>query len=183
MTIGVIRHALVLHRDPFWTTPLSFEKSRAEYDHARIKEAEEAIDNYRFPVCFVSTKWRAIQTAEMLRPGQYIITNELDEVPTKSFFKWNMVMPTFLRSVAGRLAWIANNHAFPETRKQSNERAGRFIDRLLKETGENTLLITHGIFMQSLRYALEHHGFHGHLPLFPENLKLYVFESKTNSSV
>ena len=178
MKIGIIRHAKVLYHDPFFSTGELFNKGRIDYDSAAVAAAALRIRQEDFPVCYVSSRPRAVATAKAIYPGIPITTDELIEVPTTALFLLKKNLPSALRSVIGRIAWFFNYSKMPETRRQSNERARKFLASLLKETEEDVLLITHGFFMQSLRHELRKLGFKGYCPYLPPNAKLYVFERK-----
>ena len=178
MRIGLIRHAKVLHRDPFFSTGEIFTKGRTDYDAAAIAEATFKIKQEDFPLCYASSRQRAVDTAKAIFPGPFKITDELIEVPTLALFLLKMHLPSALRSVIGRIAWFFNYHKMPETRKQSNERARKFLTHLLAETDQDVLLVTHGFFMQTLRHELRNLGFKGDCPYLPPNTKLYIFERK-----
>ena len=176
MKIGLVRHGNVLYHDPFFTTGKTFDAGRVAYDTAEIAKTTLKIMAEDFPVCYASSKQRAIDTAKLIYPGTFIVTDELIEVPNSAFFLLRIHLPSSLRAAMGRLAWFFNYHKMPETRIQSNQRAQKFLSNLLATTQQNVLLVTHGFFMQSLRYELRKMGFKGHCPYAPPNAKLYVFE-------
>ncbi|MEO5675900.1 MAG: histidine phosphatase family protein [Chitinophagales bacterium] len=178
MKIGLIRHAKVLCRDPFFSNGELFNMGRKAYDSSAVAEAIIRIRQEDFPVCYVSTRLRAIATAKAIYPGNFITTDELVEVTSTAIFLLKMNLPSSLRSVIGRVGWFFNYHKMPETRFQSNERARKFLTGLITGTHQDTLLVTHGFFMQSLRHELRKLGFKGHCPYFPPNAKLYIFEKK-----
>lgn len=178
MKIGIIRHGNVLYRDPFFSTGKTFDSGRTAYDAAAIEETTLKIMDGDFPVCYVSSKQRAIDTAKLIYPGTFTITDEIIEVRNSALFLLRIHLPSALRSVIGRIAWFFNYHKMPETRIQSNERAQKFLTYLVATTQQNVLLVTHGFFMQSLRHELRKMGFKGHLPYLPPNAKLYIFEKK-----
>jgi len=176
MKIGLIRHGNVLYHDPFFTTGKMFDQGRVAYDSAAIAESAIRISAEDFPVCYSSSKQRAMDTAKLIYPGLFVVTDEIIEVPNSALFLLRIHLPSALRSVIGRIAWFFNYHKMPETRIQSNERAQKFLTHVVETTQENVLLVTHGFFMQSLRHELRKMGFKGHCPYFPPNAKLYVFE-------
>jgi broad specificity phosphatase PhoE len=176
MKIGLVRHAKVNYRDPFFSSGKLFDESRAIYDATPVETVALKIKAEDFPLCYVSSKPRAIETAKMIYNGNFIITDELVEVKSAAFFFQNVKIPSALRSVAGRIAWFFNYKKMPETRRESNRRARKFISRLLSESNEDTLLVTHGIFMYCLKNELRKQGFKGRVPFFPGNALLFVFE-------
>ena len=176
MKIGLLRHGNVLYRDPFFSTGKRFNEGRVAYDSAAIAESALRIRIEDFPVCYVSSKQRTINTAKLVYPGPFTITDELIEVPNSALFLLRIHLPSALRSVIGRIAWYFNYRKMPEIKKQSNERAEKILKMILATNDQNVLLVTHGFFMQSLRHQLRKLGFRGHCPYFPPNAKLYVFE-------
>ncbi|HYV95463.1 MAG TPA: histidine phosphatase family protein [Chitinophagales bacterium] len=178
MKVGIIRHGNVLYRDPFFSTGKTFDAGRVAYDAAAIAKTTLKIMAEDFPVCYVSSKQRAIDTANLIYPGTFMITDEIIEVRNSALFLLKIHLPSALRSVIGRIAWFFNYHKMPETRMQSNQRAQKFLAHLVETTEQNVLLVTHGFFMQSLRHELRKLGFKGHCPYLPPNATLYVFEKK-----
>ena len=176
MKIGVLRHEKVIHRESWFLTGKKFDEGRSFYNTLPIEIAKLRIRVSDFPVCYVSTMGRAIQTATAVYPGAFHVTNALVEVMNATWLFRHLPVPTLLRKILGRIAWYFNVKKMPETRRQSRQRARSFLDGLLAETNENTLLITHGFFMRCLVSELKRLGFKGPTPLFPKNTKLYVFE-------
>lgn len=175
MKIGLIRHARVNYRSKFFTTGKTFNEGRVTYDATAVNKVELKIMPEEFPVCYVSSLPRAIETAKMIYSGAYIITDDLREVRSTSLFFQNLHAPTLFRTLLGRAAWFFNHSKMPETRGQSMQRAQKFITRLLALPHQDTLLITHGFFMQCLKHELKKQGFKGRGPYFPKNVSLYVF--------
>jgi broad specificity phosphatase PhoE len=177
MKIGIIRHGNVLYKDPFFSTGKTFDAGRVAYDAAAISESSIRIRAEDFPLCYVSSKQRTLDTAKLIYPSSFVVSDELIEVRNSALFLLRLHLPSALRSVIGRIAWFFNYHKMPETRIQSNQRAQKFLTALLEIVhDQNVLLVTHGFFMQSLRHELRKLGFKGHCPYFPPNAKLYVFE-------
>jgi broad specificity phosphatase PhoE len=178
MKIGLLRHAKVIHKKSFFSNGKIFDESRIRYNISPVELIELKIKAQDFPLCYVSSQYRAIETAKMVYNGQFIITDELIEVPSAAVFFINVHLPSFLRNIIGRIAWFINFKKMPEIRKKSTERASRFVNFILQQKSQNILLITHGFFMHSLKKELKKNGFKGHLPLFPSNGFLYLFEKK-----
>jgi broad specificity phosphatase PhoE len=178
MKIGLLRHAKVIHRESFFSKGKIFDESRIRYDISPVELIKLKIKAQDFPLCYVSSQHRAVETAKMVYNGKFIITDDLIEVPSAAVLLFNVNLPTFIRSIIGRIAWFFNYQKMPETRKETTERAGRFINLILQLKSQNILLITHGFFMHSLKKELRKHGFKGYLPFFPRNGFLYLFKNK-----
>ncbi len=176
MKIGLIRHSKVIYSASFFSSGKSFNEAINHYDLSPVEIIKLQIKAEDFPSCYVSAQTRAVETAKMIYKGNFIITDQLVEVKSAAIFMNKANLPSFLRSVIGRIAWFLNLKKMPETRHESMDRAGKFINFLLEETTENTLLVTHGFFMHCLKNELRKHGFKGRLELFPKNGFLYVFE-------
>src|SRR5438046_2816779 len=123
LKIGLIRHAKIFYRDPPCTNGKTFDEAADAYDAAPVEEINLKIAASDFPLCFCSSKRRAIKTAEMIYNPTFIITGELDEVKNAAFFLKKIKVDTRFRKVMGRIAWFFNYHNMPETRRQSRERA------------------------------------------------------------
>lgn len=178
MRIGIIRHAKVIYRNPFFSTGKRFDQSRHAYNASPVLPLNFKISVEEFPVCYASSMTRASNTATQFYKGDFIITNEIIEISNCAFWLRKINIPTFLRSASGRIAWLINYSKIPETRLQSNQRARKFLLSILNENKQDTLLVTHGFFMQSLRHELRQLGFKGYCPFMPPNGKLYLFERK-----
>ncbi len=178
MRIGIIRHAKVLYRDPFFSTGKKFDQSRLMYNASPVLPLNLKITVKKFPICYASSMTRASDTATQIYEGDFIITNEIIEISNYAFWLRKINIPTFIRSASGRIAWLLNYSKMPETRLHSNQRARKFLLSILNENKQDILLVTHGFFMQSLRHELRQLGFKGYCPFMPPNGKLYVFERK-----
>ena len=176
MKILLIRHLKVISKRPPFLTAKQFDEDRALYDKAEIEASKFKIKTSDYPVCYVSSVKRAMETAKMIYEGEYIVSEDLIEVRNAGVFLKIASLPAFFRSVIGRLAWYFNYSKMPETRIQSEARAKRFISEMLSVENENTLVITHGFFMHCLKRELRNHGFQGRVSLFPKNGHPYVFE-------
>ena len=176
MKIGLIRHAKVIYSEAFFSSGKLFDEARKLYDISPVKVIELKIKTEDFPVCYVSTHVRAVETAKMIYDKIFITTSDLIEVPNAALYLKKANLPSILRSIIGRIAWYFNLKKMPETKNQGMERADKFIDRILSETNQNILLVTHGFFMHCLKKKLHKDGFKGHLPFFPKNNFLYLFE-------
>ncbi|HKR04286.1 MAG TPA: histidine phosphatase family protein, partial [Bacteroidia bacterium] len=178
--IGLLRHAKVIYRSSFFSSGKLFDEARTRYDSSPVEIIKWKIKIEDFPSCYASSQSRAVETAKMIYNGKFIITDQLMEVKSAALFKNNTSLPSILRSIIGRIAWFVNYKKMPETRKESTERAAKFIRSILSQHPRNTLLVTHGFFMHCLKAELRKHRFKGHLPVFPVNGFLYLFEKEEN---
>lgn len=176
MKILLIRHLKVISKRPGFLTAKQFDEDRILYDKAEIKSTKFKIKVEDYPVCYVSTVKRAVETAKLIYEGKYILSEDLVEVRNAGIFLKMASLPAFFRSVVGRLAWYFNYSKMPETREQSEARAKKFVTEMLSIENKNTLIITHGFYMHCLKRELRKHGFHGKVSLFPKNGHPYVFE-------
>jgi broad specificity phosphatase PhoE len=176
MKILLIRHLKVISKRPVFLTAKQFDDDRILYDKAEIKATQFKIKTKDYPVCYVSSVKRAVETAKMIYEGKYIITDDLVEVRNAGVFLKTTSLPAFFRSIIGRAAWYFNYSKMPETRIQSEARAKKFISEMLSIEHVNTLVITHGFYMHCLKRELRKQGFRGKISLFPKNGHPYVFE-------
>jgi broad specificity phosphatase PhoE len=112
----------------------------------------------------------------LIYAGDFEIREELIEVLNAGVFLKMTNLPSILRSIIGRIAWYFNYSGMPETREQSSARAQKFLSELMALPEKNTLIITHGFFMHTLKHQLRKHGFRGRLSMIPKNGHPYVFE-------
>ena len=143
MKILLIRHLKVISKRPIFLTAKQFDEDRTLYDKAEIKSTQFKIKTEDFPVCYVSSVKRAIETAKMIYEGKYIVSDDVVEVRNAGVFLKSASLPSFLRSLTGRLAWYFNYSKMPETRYQSEARAKIFIAEMLSAENKNTLIISH----------------------------------------
>jgi broad specificity phosphatase PhoE len=176
MKVVLIRHLKVVVRRRYFLTGKQFDEGMVLYDAGDIAGTEFKISPGDFPVCYTSTMKRAVETAKLIYAGKFVSTDDLVEVKNASSFMRIVSIPGLIRSLAGRIAWYMNAAHMPETRRQSNARAKKFIDALLAHTQADTLVVTHGFFMHCLKDEIKKNGFKGKLPLFPKNGHPYVFE-------
>jgi broad specificity phosphatase PhoE len=176
MKILLIRHLKVISKRAPFLTAKQFDDDRILYDKAEIEATQFKIKTEDYPVCYVSTVKRAVETAKMIYEGKYILSEDLVEVRNAGVFLKMSSLPAFFRSLIGRLAWYFNYSKMPETRIQSEARAKIFVAEMLSLENKNTLIITHGFYMHCLKRELRKHGFRGKVSLFPKNGHPYVFE-------
>jgi len=176
MKILLIRHLKVIAKRPAFLTAKQFDEDRILYDQAEIEATQFKIKTEDYPVCYVSSVKRAVETAKLIYEGKYIISDDLIEVRNAGVFLKMTSLPAFFRSIIGRIAWYFNYSKMPETRFQSEARAKKFIMEMISVENKNTLVITHGFYMHCLKRELRKHGFRGEVSLFPKNGHPYVFE-------
>lgn len=178
MKILLIRHLKVIAKTPFFLTATQFDAGRVIYDNADIEATDFKISTVDFPLCFVSPKKRALETAKLIYAGKYLVRDELVEVLNAGVFVKMTSLPAVMRSIIGRIAWYFNNSDMPETRMQSTARAEKFISELLSKTDQNAIVISHGFFMHLLQKQLRKNGFKGRISFIPKNGHPYIFERK-----
>jgi hypothetical protein len=180
MKIVLIRHLKVIIKRRFFVTGAQFEHGLMLYDASEISKTEFKIKPEDFPVCYASSKKRAVETAKLIYAGAVVVSDDLIEVKSASSFLKRIHIPGFMRAITARILWYFNYPKLPEIRKHSIARARRFVDTVLDGSDQDTLIVTHGFFMHSLKMVLREKGFRGKIPVFPKNGHPYVFERKGN---
>ena len=158
MIITIIRHGKVNHIWKKWCTSSEFDEECRLYDSAPIEDMKNTGD-IRASKVYISTLDRSFQTAKMLFGDRsFDRTDQINEVPLKSAFKTTLKLPLWFWNVVGRLQWLLNSNRQPETKRQTKDRAERFVKELING-GEDCALVTHGFFMHALIAAMKKHGF------------------------
>ncbi len=159
MKIVIIRHAEV---DFTWSKRCSsdaFDSECSAYDSSPIKETvyKQLVAEYKR--IYISESYRSRDTAELLFPDEAYIRSELiNEVPLGSSFDSNREMPLWFWNASGRLQWFFNSKRQPEGRKQTIERARRFVEMICRDNAD-CAIVTHGFFMHTLIREIKKAGF------------------------
>lgn len=114
-------------------------------------------------VIIVSTRRRAIETANAVVGGRDFITDEAfieAPLPPPPWPLWLKMSPKRLGFFARFWWWFFNNHGGQETRAEAEFRAGLVADRLvvLGDQGQNVLVVAHGFFNWMIADALKARG-------------------------
>ena len=159
MKVVIIRHAEV---DFSWSkrcTSNRFDSECSAYDNSAINETvyRQLLPGYKR--IYISELSRSQDTAELLFPDETYIRSELiNEVPLRSSFDTKREMPLWFWNSSGRLQWFFNSKRQPEGRKQTIERARRFVE-LICNNNDDCAVVTHGFFMHTLIQEIQKAGF------------------------
>lgn len=178
MKIRLLRHFEVINQAPKRCNSEEYNQACLQYDSSDIVEniPDLSIDDYS--ICFSSNIKRAVNTARTVFQKEIIITNELAEVPIRALFKTRIRIPFVLWNIINRIGWLLNCKKLPETRRQTRERASRFLAKLCQSNHQNVLIVTHGFFMLTLQEELLKRGFKGERIVRARHGLLYEFESR-----
>jgi broad specificity phosphatase PhoE len=178
MKIGLVRHFKVTRGYPTekWITPSEFDLWMKEYEESDVEESEVDLGGIEWQKCYVSTVRRAEITAKKIYNGELIRTDELREIAVYPFFKKDIKIPMILYPLCIRTAWFFNHKSQLERRTDVEKRISKVVDRILEESEENALVVSHGALMMFMRKELIRRGFKGPKLGRPENAKLYLFE-------
>ena len=159
MKIVIIRHAEV---DFVWSRRCSSKEFDSEcglYDSSPIKETVRSKPQIRYSKIYISILSRSHDTAEKLFPNEEYIRSELiNEVPLGSSFDTKRELPLWFWNTTGRLQWFFNCKRQSEGRKQTIERARRFV-QMICEDNADCVIISHGFFMHTLIKEIKKAGF------------------------
>jgi broad specificity phosphatase PhoE len=178
MKIGLVRHFKVTRGYPTekWITPSEFDQWMKEYEESDVEESEVDLGGIEWRKCYVSTVRRAEITAKKIYNGELIRTDDLREIAVYPFFKRDIKIPMILYPLCIRAAWFFNHKSQLERRTDVEKRISKIVDRILEESEENVLVVSHGALMMFMRNELIRRGFKGPKLGRPENAKLYLFE-------
>jgi broad specificity phosphatase PhoE len=177
MKIGLVRHFKVTRGYPTqkWITPAEFDQWLKEYEESDVEESIVDLGSIEWKKCYVSTLKRAEYTAEKIYSGELIKTDDLREIPVYPFFQRNIKLPVLFYPLFVRTAWFFNHKSQLERRTDVEKRVAKILDRIIEESDENALIVSHGALMMFMRKELIRRGFKGPRLGRPENGKLYLF--------
>lgn len=114
-----------------------------------------------YHTAIISSLPRTLETFSYLKLDiEYQRTPLIDEVQLEPFEDSARSYGLGWLYFMARLQWGLNHSRQPETRRQTIERANRFIEEFLRED-KNYLVIGHGIFLSVLSRVLLKRGFKG----------------------
>jgi broad specificity phosphatase PhoE len=163
MKIILIRHFKVNFKWSFAYNSFDFEKACEDYDNSKVIMADLKVNSDG--IIISSTMIRAIETAQFIFNKQPdILSDLLREVPIKPFVKTNMILPTFLWNVTGRIQWWFNSKNQPETFLESRLRVNSFIDSILAGN-DDCIIVAHGWIIKLIIKRLIKEKFSGLNPV------------------
>jgi len=160
LTITLIRHAKVNYEFKKYCRHSDFEKSCLEYDNSPIFDflkhnRATTIAN----TIYISGLRRTYDTSKLLFPDKTPTENKLfDEIPIKAFAPLPFPIPTAVWFGIGRLQWLFGMKKQPEPKKTTKIRVQKAVD-ILVASGEDVVLIGHGLLMRLLVKELKRRGF------------------------
>ena len=160
MIILAIRHADTKMKWPAVMNSRQFDCAVEEYCQRGLSN-DACFQNYpdeRRPV-WCSEERRSYETAERLFPGSMIRKTELlNEVPIRSSCDTSHSSGYSRWMLRGRLQWLIGHARQPETRKQSMERASRFL-HMLENEGKDCIIVGHGFFLNVFLWKCARSGY------------------------
>lgn len=179
MKIMIIRHGKVDMQWPKRCNSQAFDAACKEYDAAHIKNMDHSC-RVDCNDIYISKYLRSFETAEALFDSKdYIKTDNIEEVPLRSFVDSNIQLPLWIWNVMGRLQWYFNFSRQKESRYATIKRADIVITELEKRH-KDCVLVTHGFFMKTLINRLRKQGYivNGQKVLGFNNLQMVTAEKK-----
>lgn len=169
MRIGLLRHFRVDLPEPGKCNTSEYDEMCRRYDLAGVIPNGLDLSDRGYSVCYASTLKRARDTAGLVMGNHggktdnvdIILSGDLVEIPQRALFNTRLHLPFKLWNVINRIGWLFNSKRAPETRKQSNQRAKRFLEQLTASNHRDVLIVSHGLFMVSLQIQLDKMGFKG----------------------
>jgi len=160
MIILAIRHAETEMKWPAVMNSRQFDAAVKKYSEGGISN-DNCLQNYpdERRIVWCSEEKRSYETAERMFPNAVIRrTALLNEVPICSSCDTDFSSGYSRWMLRGRLQWLIGHARQPETRKQSLERASRFL-HLLEEKGEDCIIVGHGFFLNVFIWKCARSGY------------------------
>lgn len=177
MKIGLVRHFKVVRSNTSKKLNSSqFDERMNDYDNSPVKANDVSLNSNEWDICYASTLSRADETAKTIYHGKIIPTDLIIEVPLSAFWKTNILIPSLVWHIGGRIAWLFSGKSQVENISGTKQRIYDFM-QIIEESGhENILVVSHGFFMKVLTHQLKKRGFIGNIDFAPKNGKLYLFK-------
>ena len=179
MKIILIRHFKVNFRWKFAYNSDGFEKACDDYDSSNIictnfKERTNEL-------VISSTMFRAIETTKIIfnKPPD-ISSDLLREVPIKPFIKTNIILPTIIWNIIGRIQWRLGSKIQPETYFESQLRINNVIDIIITKK-ENCIIVAHGWIIKLIIRKLIKEKFRGVNPIYIRTGFKYEYINKAQA--
>ena len=175
MKIILIRHFKVDFKWDFAYNSLDYEKACENYNSLKVIKTYLTINSNGIVIS--STMIRALETTQLIfnKPPD-ISSDLLREVPIKPFIKTNLILPTFIWNIIGRIQWRFDSKNQPETYSESRLRVNNFIDTIITKN-EDCIIVAHGWIIKLIINRLIKEKFHG---LHPTLIRTgFLYEYKT----
>lgn len=178
MKIGLVRHSKVIDTTTKrWMTSADFDRWVKHYDTSEVY-GTDTIPNGDWDCCYSSDQQRAVTTAGILYQGEINQTELLREISICSVASSNWRLHHIIWLALARLGWLVN-HSSQEAKASTLMRAKKIIDQIELQSGDSTLVVSHGAFMGVLRKELRRRGYRGAYFFVPVNGKIYLFTKET----
>ena len=173
MKIILIRHFKVDFKWDFAYNSLDYEKACENYDSSKVIKADLTIKSNGKVIS--STMVRALETTRLIfnKPPD-ISSDLLREIPIKPFIKTNLILPTFIWNIIGRIQWRFDSKNQPETYTESRLRVDNIIDTIITKN-EDCIIIAHGWIIKLIIRRLIKEKFHGLHPTLIRTGFLYEY--------
>lgn len=148
MSATVIRHWRPIIDSDRFVGSTGFERWIYEYDAANLTVLPT--NDKRFKKIYASSLSRSIRTAEYFEFDTFESLPIFDEVPIRPVFDTNLKAPVWVWLFVGRIAWLFGHSSQPESFLQTLRRA-RSAAKIIRESDDDTLVVSHGLFMTVLR--------------------------------
>lgn len=174
MKIGLVRHFKVNHPYPTKTflSRAEVEEWFEGYEIADLEYHHIDLCGIEWKKCISSSLDRASKTAYKIFPGEIITSDDLKELSVLPLMSKKVKLPFLVWAIAIRMKTFSSNELTNAFRKKMNA----FIDEMLSNNDNDTLIVSHGFVMMFLQKELIKRGFNGDKFKTPENGKVYVFE-------
>lgn len=176
MKIGIVRHFKVDYHPKKMMNSKEFQQYVIDYDNAEIIKNEIDLSSSKWDKCYCSDLKRAIITAKSVYSEELEVTDLLREVQMYPIIDLNIKIPSFLWSIASRIAWKLDHHSQMETKSNTIMRAKNFISKIDINKDRDILIVSHGFFLLTLVEELKSLGFRGDIPTRMGNGCLYILE-------
>lgn len=174
MKIGLIRHYKVDLPYPrkFLISAEELRQWFSDYETAGLQISVADTGGVEWKKCISSPLFRAKETATSVFGDGYIVSGELSELDILPLLNSKRKLPLFVWALIMKKKSESESEITARFRNNLNN----FLDKLLSDNSENTLLVCHGFVMMHLRKELKRRGYKGPYFSSPANAKVYIYE-------
>jgi len=173
-TIYILRHFCVKDTQKGMMNSAEFNHWVHSYDNADLKY--KTLQLPEVEKVYVSTQNRALKTAKYFKLD-FESSALLQEVETYALFDTKWRFPKLFWLLIGRVFWFFNQTK-KESRKDTQQRAKAFLQKLQEEKEQTVLLVSHGLFLKILLQELQKQSFQGDADFSMQCAKLYKYSYK-----
>ena len=174
MKIGLVRHFKVEISFPSWKllSKAEMEAWFEVYNAAPVQCEDLDLGEVSWTRKYTSPMRRALLSAHHISKGNWMVEEALQELNVMPLLHTRWRWPLIVWAIWARMKYSASN----EVTDAFRQRIAQFVDELLSDGHQDTLIVSHGFVMICIREELIRRGFAGDKIRSPQYGRVYLFE-------